>query len=125
MEDFINTVFKIFQNQEQKLRLEMQNRVELQSQAYATLEEQRDVLQRKCSHQEDQLRQYVYVEPCIYFDSYHSETRAVTYIWSHHVVTKEVSTVCLQETHTQQSESFVQYSGMITSWRSVMTYLIN
>jgi hypothetical protein len=48
-------------NQEQKRRIELQNRIELQSQSTADLEEQRDHLQKLSSYQENQLRQFVYV----------------------------------------------------------------
>jgi hypothetical protein len=48
-------------NQEQQWRIELQNRIELQSQSVVDLEEQRDRLQKLSSYQENQLRQYVYV----------------------------------------------------------------
>jgi hypothetical protein len=48
-------------NQEQQWRLELHNRIELQSQSSVGLEEQRDHLQKLSSDQENQLRQFVYV----------------------------------------------------------------
>jgi hypothetical protein len=61
-------------NQEQKLRAELENRVKLQSQSLADLEQQRHTVQWRCTFLEDQLRQFLYVEPFIYSDSCNSET---------------------------------------------------
>jgi hypothetical protein len=95
-------------NQEQKLRRELQNRVELQSRSLTELEEKRDALQWRCSFLEDQLGEFVYVEPFTYFDSYPTETSAVMYSWSYHVViTRKISSVCLQETGNKRSEPCV------------------
>jgi len=63
--------------QEQKLRAELENHVKLQSQSLADLEKQRHTLQWRCSLLEDQLGQFLYVEPFIYFDSSNTEIRAV------------------------------------------------
>jgi septal ring factor EnvC (AmiA/AmiB activator) len=64
-------------NQEQKIRAELENHVKLQSQTLADLEKQRHTLQWRCSFLEDQLEQFLYVEPFFYFDSCNTETSAV------------------------------------------------
>lgn len=70
-------------NQEKKLRAEFENHVKLQSQSVADLEQQRRTLQWKCSSLEDQLGQFLYVEPFIYFGSYNTERLVLLCVADH------------------------------------------
>lgn len=95
-------------NQEQKLRAELENHVKLQSQSLADLEKQRHNLQWRCSFLEDQLRQFVYVEPFIYFDCCNTGTSAVMCSWSHQLMFgTSLSDIFFQETGNSPSLVFV------------------